>query len=79
MPFAKVIDQGRTFCAPLEAATVLFDEPTETQHGRAALEEQDTRLRIEPRDFDIHDVLCGRGAVCGGHSDRRCVTSDGLA
>ena len=79
MKMPSVVYQDGAVIVPDEATFVLLDEPAKRQAGWALLQEENPRVGIEPRDFDIHHVRGCSGAVRSGHTDHGSVTPNGFA
>ena len=79
MKISSVVYQNGTVIVPDEATSfVLLNERAKRQDGWASVPEENPRVGIEPRDFDIHHIRGGSEAVRCGHTDHDSVTPNGF-
>ena len=78
MTMSSVVYQDGAVIVPDEATFVLLNEPAKRQDGWASLQEGNPCVGIEPRDFDIHHIRGGSGAIRSGHTDHGSVTPNGF-
>ena len=79
MTISSAVNQEGSVIVPNEATIVSFNEPIKGQDVWASFQEENPRVGIEPRDFDIHHISGGGGGVSSGHADHGSVRPKGFA